>query len=286
MTEAKKHNRLSALSKVLLNTISISVIGICFVFSGCTKYIDTSSASSSGSSSGSTTPVTVPVTGGGTGSTGSSGSTASGNVYIKFYGTLSDYNSISVSLNNSRVGTVSVYYPSGYVTGVDGINNIQLFYGSSTAAVLNINTPLVAGNYYSCFIYKVGYDFKVSIIVDNLTGLVNGFSGIRILDFRTQAYYPPLFLNTRVYYPGNAYELNQTGRHFLDQTSYSSYTNFTQVTAGNYNIVLYNDSTNFTIQKPATFVAAKFYSIILCTSTQDSVNASLYDIKIDIEQHN
>ncbi len=285
MTETKANTTLSVLNKELLNKLSIYFVGLCIAFMGCTRYVDTSSSGSS--SGGSSTPITVPVTGGGSGSgSGGINPVNNGIVYIKFFGTLYDFNNISISLNNTRVGTVSVYSPSNYVTGINGINNIQVFLGSSTATVLNINTPLVAGNYYSCFVYKVGYDFKISIIQDNLTGLVSGFCGVRILDFRTQAYYPPLFLNTRVYYPGNAYELDQSGRHFLDHTSYSSYTNFTQLTGGSYNVVLYNDSTNFSRINYTTFTAGKFYSILLCTSTQDSVNTSLYKIYMDIEEHN
>ena len=279
MTEAKAYNNAVIKTIKWMNNSSIVLIALFFAFAGCTKYIDNTSSGSS-SSGGITTPVTVPVTGG---STGGTTGTTTGGVYIKFYGTLVNYGQVSVSLNSSRVATVSVNYPSTYIAALNGLNNIQI--ADNTGTVLNVNTPLTPG-YYSCFVYKVGYDYKISVVYDNLTGLVNGFCGVRVLDFRTQAYYTPLFLNTRIYYPGNAYELNQKGRHFLDVTTNSSLTNFTQLTAGSYNIVLYNDSTNFSRINYTTFAQGKFYSILLCTSPADSVNASLYNITLDIEQHN
>lgn len=208
---------------------------------------------------------------------------------IKFFNVV-DQGKITVKLNGTVVSdSLAQYYPTTYITAKADSNNIQLFKASSRdTTILNINVGLLKGKNYSCFIYKLGYDWKASIVTDNLTKPDSGYAGIRILDFRTQS-------NTN-YVSINLFSLGYityTGtfpfiyRHFLDHSSFDFLTNFTPVMARpDYKIVVYNSTDNLVTRNNVTLGSKKLYSMILMTPasiTADST-ANKY-IFPDVQEH-
>jgi hypothetical protein len=266
---------------ILIKKIYIPLV-LLFItcLSSCSKVVDNTSTAGNGSGGGSIIPVT-PGGGSGTGS-GNNGGT-SGSAYIKFFNVLYDYNAVTCALNGATVASVSDFYPSAYITATGGTNNITLAY-QTTPGVLNVNVALVTGNYYSCFIYKVGYDWKISLVNDNLTLPSTGYFNVRILDFRTQAYFD--YINTRIYAPGSVSELDQSNRHFLDHTTYDTYTTFNTLPAGKYNFLAYNDTANLVKITNYNFASGKIYSIILTTAAGQSSADALFNIQTDIEANN
>lgn len=270
------------------------VIAVCLV-TACSRYIDDRTGSSSSGSGGTTTPTTpvIPPGGGsgsgsgtgsggsGSGGTGSGGTTTATTPFIKFFNVV-DYGNVGVSLNGSNVGAIAQYYPSAYSTGVNGTNTILLTYNNTT--ILNTGVDLVAGTYYSCFIYRVGYDWKINVVKDNLTSPATGYANIRLLDFRTQAYFD--YVNARIYALG-VDEITYKERNFLDHTTYSTYTAFNTLSASSsYNCIVYNDTANLASKKGFPLSSGKIYSIILMTPTSLSAANAIYNIAIDVEQHN
>ncbi|MBS1626968.1 MAG: hypothetical protein JSR09_07740 [Bacteroidetes bacterium] len=272
------------------------VIAVCLL-TACSRYIDNRSSSSSsgsgssGTGSGGSTPVIPPgggssgsgsggTGGSGSGGTGSGGSTAT-TPFIKFFNVV-DYGNVGVSLNGSNVGSIAQYYPSIYTTGVNGTNNIKLTYNNNT--ISNIGVDMIAGAYYSCFIYRVGYEWKINVVKDDLTAPATGYANIRLLDFRTQAYFD--YINVRVYALG-VDEITYKKRNFLDHTTYSTYTSFNSLAANSsYNCMIYNDTANLASKKGFPLNSGKIYSIILMTPTGLSAGNAIYNIAIDVEQHN
>lgn len=257
-------------TKILYITI-VLFSGLCF--SSCSKKIEKKPA-------GNTSDTTIVVTPGGNG--GGTGTT-SGNAYIKFFNVLYDYNAVTCFLNGVSAASVSDFFPSGYITIPGSQNEITLYYPTTATKILDISATLTGGNYYSCFIYKVGYDWKVSIVNDNLKLPSAGYFKVRILDFRTQAYFD--YAKTRIYSPGNVSELDQTGRHFLDHTTYDSYTRFDSLPSGKYSVMTYNDTVTLA-RKDYSFVAGKTYSVLLTTATNQTSAEALFKIQTDIEAHN
>lgn len=208
---------------------------------------------------------------------------------IKFFNVV-DLGKIRVKLNNMFVDSVAQYFPTNYTTAKANNNSIQLFNMQTLDTTLfNSNVPLLAGNNYSCFIYKLGFDWKISIVNDKLTAPDSGYAGIRILDFRTQA--STNFVNINLFSLGFFTYGNVNPfiyRHFLDHTSYDYLTQFTPIFAqSNYNIVVYNSNANLAIRSSVEFKSQKLYSIILMNPTSligDS--SSMKYIFSDVQQHN
>lgn len=250
--------------------IPIAVL-LVLCFASCSKFTEKKTGTS-----GDTSIVIIHDT---TGTT-----TNSGPAYIKFFNTLYDYNAVSCSLNGVIVASVSDFYPSGYISTTSGTNEIKLYYQTTATTVLDINASLTGGGYYSCFLYKVGYDWKVSIIKDNLTPPVAGYYKVRTLDFRTQAYFD--YVKTRIYYPGNVSEIDQTGRHFLDHTTYDTYTRFDSLPSGKYNVMIFNDTATLARKTDFNFVSGKIYSVVLTTATNLTSAVALFNIQTDVEAHN
>ena len=259
----------------------ITLFAVLFL-TACSKYVDDRSTSTT--TGGGTTTPTTPVTppGGGTsgGGSGTTTPTSATTPFIKFYNVV-DYGAISIKFNSNTIGTISQYSPSAYIIGVNGSNTILLTLGTTT--LLNISIDLVAGKYYSCFMYKVGNDWKINLVPDDLTAPATGYSNIRLLDFRTQAYFD--YVNTRVYSLGND-EITYKGRNFLSHSTFDSYTKFDPLVTGTYNCIIYNDSVNLANKKGFALTSGKIYSVILMTPANLSAASALYNIIIDVEQHN
>ena len=207
---------------------------------------------------------------------------------IKFY-TVMDYGNtkVKVQLNSGTPVTIAKYYPSSqYLIANKGENYITVFYpDSTTKSVLNMREDLVSGYYYSCFIYRVGYEWKISIVKDDVLPPSNSANAkIRVLDFRTQAYFN--YVNVRVFNTAID-EKNFYNRNFLDHETYSSNASFKEITAGTlYHVRVYNDSAILKQRDSVTLTAGKIYSVVLMTPSTLSPSAALTQIWPDVNQHN
>jgi len=221
---------------------------------------------------------------------GSGGSSLDTLTSVKFFNVV-DQGKIRVKLNGAFVtDSLAIYYPSAYINANADSNNIQLYKVTSLdTALLSNNFLLQKGKKYSCFIYKEGYDWKVAFVNDNLTAPDSGFSGIRILDFRSQAItnYVSIKLFSLGYFTyGDA--VPYIYRHFLDFTTYDFVTQFIPIySRPDYNIVVYNSSTNLSSRSGINFQSKKLYSIILMTpasiTSDTAANKYLFS---DVQQHN
>jgi len=206
---------------------------------------------------------------------------------IKFY-TVMDYGDtkVTVQLNSGTPITIAKYYPSSqYLIANSGSNAIKVFYpDTTTSTVLNMQEDLLSGCFYSCFIYRVGYEWKISIVKDNVNPpSIASNAKIRVLDFRTQAYFD--YVNIRVYNPGYDEKYFYT-RNFLDHETYSSNADFKEVAAGYYHVRVYNDSANLKTRDSVSLKSGKIYSIILMTPSTLSPADALNNIFPDVQQHN
>ncbi|MFY8127414.1 MAG: hypothetical protein ACOVMM_03490 [Chitinophagaceae bacterium] len=209
---------------------------------GCSKYVGQNTTTSNNTNSNNTTVQTVAPS-------------------IKFYSVM-DNGSMNVLFNGKQASSIANFYPSNYINGITGSNTISLRLPNGTT-LLNGNIDLLNNTKYSCFFYKVGNEWKYSLIKDVMTmTLANGFAAARILDFRTQGYFD--YINVRLVNPG--FEIiDSKNRNFLDHHTYSSYTEFKQVGAGNYNIFMYNDTLTTSQRKNVNLDSRAFYSVVLTT---------------------
>lgn len=210
---------------------------------GCSKYVgQNTTTTSNNTNSNNTTVQTVAPS-------------------IKFYSVM-DNGSMNVLFNGKQASSIANFYPSNYINGITGSNTISLRLPNGTT-LLNGNIDLLNNTKYSCFFYKVGNEWKYSLIKDVMTmTLANGFAAARILDFRTQGYFD--YINVRLVNPG--FEIiDSKNRNFLDHHTYSSYTEFKQVGAGNYNIFMYNDTLTTSQRKNVKLDSRAFYSVVLTT---------------------
>ncbi len=202
---------------------------------------------------------------------------------IMFYNVM-DYGNVYITLNNTNnLGGVAKYYPLSYTTGVVGTNNIIVTFSNDT--IINQNVDLLAGKNYSCFVYRVGYSWFLSIVPDNLKTPSVGNSEIRILDFRTQAWYS--YIGVKLFSPGNT-PLIFNNRNFLDHESYSGYENFDTIPSGIYTTTLFITSptaTNLT-QVSDTLVSQKIYTFVLMTQASLTAAKALNNIQIEQSVNN
>lgn len=236
--------------KQYIYTIIILLIG----FASCSKVVDS-------------TTIT-PGTGTGTGTTSTTAN-------IKFYNVM-DYGNVAVTLAGTSVGEVAIYYSTIYKTVTAGSTNIKVSFGGS--GVLDVYADLLGGKNYSCFIYRVGFNWRVSIVTDDLTVPAIGKAGIRVLDFRTQAYFN--YVKIKFLSPGTDV-LDYTNRNFLDHLSYDAYTNFKQVNAGTYNINVFNDSATLSSKTNVAIGTGKIYSLIMMTPADLTAAAAINYINLD-----
>jgi len=241
---------------------------------GCNKVITTNTSSDNNNNNNNNNPL--------------NNDTLTGYPRIKFY-TVMDYGNakVKVQLNNFTPITIAKYYPSSqYSIANIGSNSITLYYpDTTTTSVLNMTVDLISGCYYSCFFYRVGYEWKLSLVKDDLSApQLAANTKIRVLDFRTQAYFD--YVDIRVYNT-SLDEKYYYDRNFLDHETYSSNASFNEITGGSlYHIKVYNDSSILKQRDSITLTAGKIYSIVLMTPSTDSPSAALNDIWPDVYQHN
>jgi hypothetical protein len=230
------------------------------LFSSCYKQLDTTATTTTTTTDTTTktTSTTVPK--------------------VRFFNVM-DYGNVYAHINGSNIGGVALYYPTTYQSGVIGTNNIWVTFGSDT--ILNQNVELLAGKYYSCFVYRIGYNWMISLVSDDLTAPATGNANVRILDFRTQAWFSYIGIN--FFSPGNS-PLVFNNRNFLDHESYSSYSNFNTITAGTYTITLFTSTANL-LTKSYTFASTKTYTVVLMTQAGLTAAQALQAINVDIEQN-
>ncbi len=258
--------------KHLINRI-LQVCILSLILISCNKVVTTNDGSTN---TGGTTTTTNPL----------NNDTLTDYPRIKFY-TVMDYGNTKVTVKlNGNTTTIAKYYPSSkYIICNKGANTIILYYPDTTTnTVLSRQVDLIGGYYYSCFFYRVGYEWKLSVVRDDInvpSGINN--AKIRLLDFRTQAYFD--YTNTRVYNPGYD-ETTYYTRNFLDHETYSSYANFKEVSAGTYKIKVYNDSSTLKSRDSVVFKPGKIYSIVLLTPSSLLPDVALRNIYPDTYQHN
>ncbi len=202
---------------------------------------------------------------------------------IKFYDVF-DQNSKDVLLNGKKVTSIAKYYASSYLQAKEGTNTISIGYPNKSV-LLGTTLDLVRNTKYSCFFYKVGNEWKYNLVKDDMSQTLGSSSAaIRVLDFRTEAYYN--YINVRVSSPGGD-DFDQKNRNFLDHVTYSGYTYFKPIVAGTYRISMYNDTLTTSRRTDVPFDAKGFYSILLTTpgNITPYTNAIFY-IYPDVVKHN
>jgi hypothetical protein len=202
---------------------------------------------------------------------------------IMFYNVM-DYGNVYVILNSTNnLGGVAKWYPLSYTAGVVGTNNIIVTFSNDT--IINQNVDLLAGKNYSCFVYRIGYSWFLSIVPDNLTTPSVGNSEIRVLDFRTQAWFS--YIGVNIFSPGIA-PLVFNNRNFLDHESYSGYENFNTLPSAIYTTTLYittPTAENLTTQTD-TLASQKIYTLVLMTQASLTAAQALQNIQIELSSNN
>ena len=261
------------ISKYFLTRVTLLCI-LAALLVGCNKIVTTNTTTDTNTTNNNTNPL--------------NNDTLTDFPRIKFY-TVMDYGNskVKVKLNSLTPVTIAKYYPSSqYLIANKGSNWITVYYpDTTTSSVLSMQVDLISGCYYSCFFYRVGYEWKLSIVKDDVSALSNASNAkIRVLDFRTQAYFN--YVNVRVYNTALD-EKNFDSRNFLDHETYSSNALFKEITAGTlYHIRVFNDSSILKQRDSVTFTAGKIYSIVLMTPSILTPAAALGQIWPDVCQHN
>ncbi len=220
------------------------------------------------------TKVAPTTSGGGTTTTGKA-------PLIKVFNAM-NYGSVTVSLNNVRIGDVALYYPTNYVTAKTGTNNISVSFGGVN--VVNVNVDLLADSYYSIVIYRLAFSWKIALVPDNLATPSLGKAKIRVLDFRTQAISD--YVKVRISALGIVDQAYYENRVFLDHMSYSSYADFKEVTAGTYNAVVFNDSANLATRRDMQMANGKIYTLLMVTPGALPASEAIRNINLDWKNHN
>ena len=202
---------------------------------------------------------------------------------IKFYDVM-NFGSMDVNLNAKKVTSVAKFYASSYISAKEGTNSVSINFPNKSS-VLNASLDLVRNTKYSCFFYMVGNEWKYNLVKDDLSiAPITNYSAVRILDFRTEAYYN--YINVRVASPGGDI-VDQKNRNFLDHVTYSGYTNFKTIISGTYSIKMYNDTLTTSQRLGVNFDSKGIYSILLTTpgNITPYSNAIFY-IYPDVVKHN
>jgi hypothetical protein len=234
------------------------VILIIACFTSCSKNVDNTN-NNAGNNSNNNSSTSAPT--------------------IRFFNVM-DYGDVTVNLNTINLSNIALWFPSTYRAAVNGSNNIVV--GFNGTDVVSQRVDLVNGNHYTCYIYRVGFNWRISITIDDLTLPALGSSNIRVLDFRTQAYFD--YINVRVFGLGLG-TLNYTNRNFLDHLSYDSYSRFNNTPSGRYNIILFNNTINLATKDSVNFVSRGIYTILLYTPAGLTAAEALNNINIDVQQN-
>ncbi len=198
---------------------------------------------------------------------------------VKFFNVM-DYGNIAVTFNKVNLGEVALYYPypaNSYTNGIIGTNNIVVKFGGETK--IDVNVDLLANKSYSIFVYRVGYDWKLSVVTDDLTLPGTGKAKVRVLDFRTQAYFD--YVKVKFSSLGSVDTLRYNNRNFLDHASYDTYTKFNTLPSGSYNMVIFNDTANLANRTSLQLSSNKIYSMIMVTKASLESKDAIYQINID-----
>jgi hypothetical protein len=228
------------------------------VLASCSKVVDNTNTGG-GSNGGGTTTTTAPT--------------------IRFFNVM-DYGDVFVKLNSTNLNNIALWFPSTYRTAVNGSNTITVSFNGTD--VLTQRVDLVNGNNYSCYVYRVGFNWRINLTIDDLTLPAAGSSNIRVLDFRSQAYFD--YVNVRAFGLGLG-TVNYTNRNFLDHLSYDSYTRFNNTPSGSYNIVVFNNTTNLATRNSVTLASRGIYTILLYTPAGLTAAEALNNINIDVQQN-
>lgn len=202
---------------------------------------------------------------------------------IKFYNAM-NFGSMDVNLNAKKVTSVAKFYPSAYISAKEGTNTLSINFPNKSS-VMNATVDLVRNTKYSCFFYMVGNEWKYNLVKDDLSISPNtNYSAVRVLDFRTEAYYN--YINVRIASPGGDM-IDQKNRNFLDHVTYSGYTNFKTIISGTYSIKMYNDTLTTSQRLGVNFDSKGIYSVVLTTpgNITPYSNAIFY-IYPDVMKHN
>lgn len=202
---------------------------------------------------------------------------------IKFFNAM-DLGAMDVALNGNKVTSVDKYYASNYITAREGTNNLSLNFPGKTA-ILNGVVDLVRNTEYSCFFYKVGNEWKYNLVKDDMnTKLNTGYAMVRILDFRTEAYFN--YINVRMTSPGGS-DVDQKNRNFLDHSTFSGYTFFKPVLSGTYNFFMYNDTMTSSRRFGVPIDSKGYYTVMLTTPTNITpYTEAIKYIFPDVTKHN
>lgn len=233
--------------KQLISAIILLAVG----FTSCTKAVDT------------TTPLT-PGSG-----------TSVGPAYIKFYNVM-DYGNVNVSLGGTNIGDVALFFSTAYKSIAAGNKNIKVTLGGNN--IIDVFVDLVGDKYYSCFIYRVGFNWRVSIVSDDLTAPSAGKANVRVLDFRTQAYFD--YVKVKIFSVGLDL-VDYTNRNFLDHLSFDTYTKFKSLAAGTYTANVFNDTGTLATKTGVVLGTGKVYTLVLMTQADLTAADALKFINLD-----
>lgn len=211
---------------------------IAFGFTSCTKTVDTL--------------ATIPATPG-------TGNPTAGPAFVKFYNVM-DYGNVNVTLGGTNIGNVALYFSTAYKSIAAGNKNIKVTLGGNT--IVDVYADLVGDKYYSCFIYRVGFNWRVSIVTDDLTTPAAGKASVRVLDFRTQAYFD--YVKVKIFNVGLD-QVDYVNRNFLDHLSFDTYTTFRPLAAGTYTANVFNDTGNLSTKTGVVLGSGKIYTLVLMT---------------------
>jgi Domain of unknown function (DUF4397) len=172
-----------------------------------------------------------------------------------------DAPAIDVALNSNNIASGYTYEKdSGYFLAYPGTYPFKLSQTNSGTALLDqlINFP--AGKYHSMFLVDSFSTLKILFIEDKLTSDSFAYAKIRLFDFCTNSpAAKAIFAST------NKDTLTFSSRYFNDQSVTASYTNFSAVPAGSYNLTLYQTDTAILIQNlgNVSFSNGKHYTVYM-----------------------
>ena len=149
----------------------------------------------------------------------------------------------------------------------------------SSNTIIDIYVDLVGDKYYSCFIYRVGFNWRVSIVTDDLTTPAAGKASVRALDFRTQAYFD--YVKVKIFSVGLD-QVDYVNRNFLDHLSYDTYTNFRPLAAGTYTVNVFNDTGTLSTKTGVVLSTGKIYTFVLMTQADLTAADALKFINLDV----
>ncbi|QEC66320.1 DUF4397 domain-containing protein [Panacibacter ginsenosidivorans] len=173
-----------------------------------------------------------------------------------------DAPAIDVTLNSNTIATNYVYgKDSGYFLVFPGIYEFKLSQTGSTNSLTDQLLNLPAGKYFSLFLID-SFNASLPNVVfteDNLTTDTFSYAKVRVLDFCPNS--PTLDASFT-----NVYDtIKFAGRYFNDQSLVSSYSNFSVVPAGTYDLSLYDHDTTTVIKQFSSinFQSGKQYTVYL-----------------------